>query len=224
MSERINVLDHGYVELVDHMGTDLTPAETARMSYGAKPRGWEEGDGRLTRRLLTDRHTSPFEFNEAVFEIQAPIFVARQWVRHRTANWSEFSMRYAEAERLSGDEVLFYTPQTWSYQGQANKQSSGPPIKEVGRAFTSVYEDRTKAAIDAYHYLLGHGVAREQARMVLPVSVYTRWRWKLDFHNLDHFLRLRMDEHAQWEMQEYARAVESLLKTIWPRLMELRSE
>ena len=224
MNEIINVLDHGYVELVDHMGDDLTPAETARMSYGAKPRGWDEGDGRLTRRLLTDRHTSPFEFNEAVFEIQAPIFVARQWVRHRTANWSEFSMRYAEAERLSGDEVLFYTPSAWSYQGQANKQGSGPPIKEVGRAFTSSYEQRCREAIDTYHYLLGHGVAREQARMVLPVSVYTRWRWKLDFHNLDHFLRLRMDEHAQWEMQEYARAVEALLRTIWPKLMELRSE
>lgn len=221
MSERINVLDHGYVELVDHMGTDLTPAETARMSYGAKPRGWDWGDGRLTRRLLTDRHTSPFEFNEAVFEIQAPIFVARQWVRHRTANWSEFSMRYAEAERLSGDEVLYYTPNEWRRQSDADKQASVPaPLRRVPRA---TYEMGMKRAIAAYEILLGAGVAREQARMVLPVSVYTRWRWKLDFHNLDHFLRLRMDEHAQWEMQEYARAVEALLKTIWPRLMKLRS-
>ena len=208
----IKVLDHGYVKLIDKMGDDCTPAESARLSYAGSRRGWDEGDGRLTKRLLKDRHTSPFEFNEIVFEIQAPIFIARQMVRHRTANWSEFSMRYSDASKLD-EEILIYSPANW-YGNDSDESSTR--VAEL--AFE--YRAHIERSRWLYRQLVEQGVAKEEARIVLPVSTYTRWKWKMDFHNLNHFLRLRTAMDAQPEMREYANAIKELTKQVWPRLVE----
>lgn len=215
----IKVLDSGYVRYIDHMGTDITPAESARMSYGTAARGWDNGDGRLIERLLRDRHTSTFEFNEIAFEIQAPIFVARQMVRHRTANWSEFSMRYADANKL-GLEI--YTPEQWrANTSLTNRQSSGLSPYLDSATIGARYRHACNELRGAYNDLIVAGVAREQARLILPVATYTKWRWKMDFHNLSHFLNLRLAEDAQWETQQYAQAIKSITATVWPRLMAL---
>ena len=211
----IKVLDHGYVKLIDKMGDDCTPAESARLSYAGTRRGWDEGDGRLTKRLLKDRHTSPFEFNEIVFEIQAPIFIARQMVRHRTANWSEFSMRYSDASKL-GSEILIYAPSSWEHSGSMEERPQEGRLAEL--AFE--YRAHAERARWLYRQLVENGVAKETARIVLPVSTYTRWKWKMDFHNLNHFLKLRTAMDAQPEMREYANAIKDLTKQIWPRLVE----
>ena len=211
------VLDHGYVQYIDHMGTDITPAESARMSYGAKARGWDNGDGKLIKRLLRDGHTSPFEFNEIAFEIQAPIFVARQMVRHRTANWSEFSMRYADASKLSGDDILFYTPTEWR---RANPQLELFESTPNSPTVSQDYAFAMRNCIETYQHLVSQGVSNELARMVLPTSVYTRWRWKIDYHNLVKFLKLRQDSDAQWEMQQYANAIKAVTAQVWPKLIE----
>ena len=208
----IKVLDHGYVKLIDKMGDDCTPAESARLSYAGSRRGWDEGDGRLTKRLLKDRHTSPFEFNEIVFEIQAPIFIARQMVRHRTANWSEFSMRYSDASKLD-EEILIYSPANW-YGNDSDESSTR--VAEL--AFE--YRAHIERSRWLYRQLVEQGVAKEEARIVLPVSTYTRWKWKMDFHNLNHFLRLRTAMDAQREMREYANAIKELTSQVWPRLVE----
>ena len=208
----IKVLDHGYVKLIDKMGDDCTPAESARLSYVGTRRGWDEGDGRLTKRLLRDRHTSPFEFNEIVFEIQAPIFIARQMVRHRTANWSEFSMRYSDADKLAG-EIHIYAPSQWKSDSSVEGESR---LAEL--AFE--YRAHAERARWLYRQLVEQGVAKETARIVLPVSTYTRWKWKMDFHNLNHFLRLRTAMDAQPEMREYANAIKELTGQVWPRLVE----
>lgn len=212
------VLDHGYVLYKDHMGTDITPAESARMSYGAKGRGWDNGDGKLIRRLLRDGHTSPFEFNEIHFEIQAPIFVARQMVRHRTANWSEFSMRYADANKLDEGGISFYTPQQWR---PAHTQLELFGAETSSLTFSQDYAFAMRNCIETYNSLISQGVSNELARMVLPTSVYTRWRWKMDYHNLMKFLKLRQASDAQWEMQQYANAIAKVTAQVWPRLMEV---
>ena len=208
----IKVLDHGYVKLIDKMGDDCTPAESARLSYAGTRREWDEGDGRLTKRLLKDRHTSPFEFNEIVFEIQAPIFIARQMVRHRTANWSEFSMRYSDASKLA-EEILIYSPANW--HGNDSDESS-TRVAEL----TFEYRAHIERSRWLYRQLVEQGVAKETARIVLPVSTYTRWKWKMDFHNLNHFLKLRTAMDAQSEMREYANAIKELTAQVWPRLVE----
>jgi thymidylate synthase (FAD) len=216
VTTQVDVLDHGYVKLIDSMGTDITPAESARRSYGATARGWDEGDGKLIERLLRDGHTSPFEFNEIVLEMQAPIFVARQLVRHRTASWSEFSMRYADASRVSG-QILFYTPDQFRLQSGINAQ-----LSYAGTLDESVVKARYRAAVrealGAYNDLIVAGVAREQARAVLPTCVYTKWRWKQDFHNLTKMLKLRNAPDAQYETQLYAQAVREIALSVWPQL------
>ena len=212
------VLDHGYVLYIDSMGTDITPAESARMSYGAKGRGWDNGDGKLIKRLLRDGHTSPFEFNEIAFEIQAPIFVARQMVRHRTANWSEFSMRYADASKLSSDDILFYTPTEWR-RAHPQLELFGPTTDSG--TVSQDYAFAMRNCIETYKGLVAQGVSNELARLVLPASVYTRWRWKMDYHNLMKFLKLRQASDAQWETQRYANAIAKVTSQVWPRLMEL---
>ena len=218
---KIDVLDHGYVQLVNHMGTDITPAESARMSYGASARGWDEGDGKLIQRLLRDGHTSPFEFNVIVYEIQAPIFVARQLVRHRTASWSEFSMRYADANKLGG-KILVYTPD-WRTQSSDNAQVS-VSWDHDGSIISERYKAAVQQSVAAYNDLIVAGVAREQARMILPTSVYTKWRMKMDFHNLTKMLKLRNAPDAQWETQQYAKAMQEIALQVWPKLGELAFE
>lgn len=216
---QIKVLDHGFVQLIDVMGEDATVAMDARTSRGhqGEPRPWE-ADAKLTKFMLDNGHTTPFEMIETKWLCKMPIFVARQWVRHRTASITEFSMRYADAGDLSAGEVQYYTPEIWRTQDPVNKQGSRP-FTTAGIA--DGYTDAVDNSVKAYRRLIERGVANEMARMVLPVSVYTEWVWKIDLHNLLHFLKLRTDSHAQWEMQQYANAMLAQLCEEFPRLMEV---
>lgn len=225
---RAQVLDHGFVELIDLMGEDATVAMDARTSRGhqGEPRPWD-ADAKLTKFMLDNGHTTPFEMIETKWLCKMPIFVARQWVRHRTASITEFSMRYADAGDLSAGEIEYYTPLAMGWRHQAvagNLQASkldptdSPHFHVINR---EAYKQGMDAAIHAYRVMIENGCANEMARMVLPVSVYTEWVWKIDLHNLLHFLKLRTDSHAQWEMQQFALAMVPQLRERLPRLMEV---
>lgn len=220
---RIDVLDHGYVELVGILGDDWTPVKAARASFNQELKG-EKDDTRLLRYLLQHGHTSPFEMVEMQWEVKAPIFVARQWVRHRTANWNEFSMRYAGPEKIAyGEEIEYYTPDTFLEQHENNRQASGGPIENQDWAYRE-YALATEYAIGRYNNLIKGGVTREQARNILPVSVYTKWIWKNDLHNTLHFLDLRLGEGAQPEIREYAQAMVTIMEAHLPVIMGLWKE
>jgi thymidylate synthase (FAD) len=205
MEWREKVLDHGYVELVDTMGCDGDVVQAARVSVGPSPKRLSE-DRSLIRYLMRHRHTSPFEMCEVKYRIRAPMFVARQWLRHRTANVNELSLRYSEAP------TDYYLPACEHVQAQSsdNKQGrSDRPLTpyRVGEVRRSLAEHQGTS-----HRLYGRlagdiGVARELARIALPVSIYTEWIWKIDLHNLLHFLSLRLHPHAQLEIRLYAEAI-----------------
>ena len=223
----IKLLDHGYIKLLDVMGDDLTPATAARISFDGDPRGWDNGDGKLTKFLLENQHMSPFEMVEVMFEVQAPIFVAREWVRHRTANWNEFSMRYAPADRLGDGHVLVFEPAEFRIQDTTNKQSSMVPTDKDPawhQDAKMIWHDAVVHTIKAYDKLIDMGVAREMARGVLPVATYTKWIWKSDLRNTMHFMELRQADNAQAEIREYANAMETLLADKLPNLMALWRE
>lgn len=208
----IRCLDHGFVYLVDYMGTDLSVVDAARVSYGQGTRSVNTAEN-LIRYLRRHVHTSPSEMVEIKFHCKMPIFVARQWVRHRTASINEYSGRYSEMI----DE--FYLPGLEAIKKQAidNKQGRGddlpPEVKEefrarLGAGYRRQYED--------YKWALEVGVAKELARISLPVANYTQWYWKIDFHNLMHFLRLRLDSHAQYEIRVYGEAMARIIQDAFP--------
>jgi thymidylate synthase (FAD) len=202
----VQVLDLGSVELIETMGSDAFIARIARGSTKSKFKG-AEADKRLIERLVRLGHTSPLEFAEIVLHIKAPIFVARQWLRHRTANVSEVSGRYTAHE---GDFYLIPEEQVQA-QSSINKQSSfGILPQDTVDHFLEENHNSACGAFFSYYEALSKGVARETARQILPLSVYTEWYWKIDAHNLMHFLRLRTDEHAQWEIRQYAIAIEGI--------------
>lgn len=201
--ELIPVLDKGFVRLVDQMGSDQAIVQAARVSYGEGTKTVRE-DRALIDYLMRHRHTSPFEMVEFKFHVKAPLFVARQWFRHRTASVNEVSGRYSV---LKGE---FYEPEAFRRQAGKNKQGSeGVLLDEEALALVKEAE---KGAYAAYQALLQKGVAREMARMVLPLSLYTEFYWKQDLHNLFHFLKLRLAPEAQREIREYARAIAAILK------------
>ena len=209
-----NVLDYGFVRLVDSMGNDKAICEAARVSYN---NWWErkpEEDRALIRYLMAHRHTSPFEMVEFKFHCKMPIFVARQWIRHRTANVNEVSGRYSE---LSEE---YYVPELSRIQTQSssNKQGSAEVLpEELGKAFQDTVHSYGSYPFNAYKAWVNQSnLSRELARIILPLSTYTEWYWKIDLHNLFHFLKLRMDSHAQWEIQQYANAMYELIKPIVP--------
>ena len=208
------VLDHGFIKLLDVMGDDAEVARAARVSYGKydEVRDWDK-DAKLTKYLKDHNHTSPFEMIELKWQVKCPIFVARQWMRHRTFNYNEISYRYTEAE----DE--YYNPTEWRGTDVSNKQSSSGNIYvgNVQRA-TFDYNAAVAVSMDTYRELLALGVAREQARMVLPLSTYTEFVAKNDLKNTLHFITLREHEGAQWEIQEYARAMKSMIQQALPLL------
>jgi len=226
----MQVLDKGYIVLVDKMGDDLTPARAARTSFGDGSKGYEK-DKKLIQYLMEHGHTSPFEMVEAVFEVKAPIFVARQWMRYRTANVNEFSMRYAEADKISDEvkEIDIYMPDYkndgWRKQAPKNKQSSVPGFTdfEAGNLYGN-YHDMVKRVKDYYRWLLERGVSREQARMILPLGTYTKFVWKNDLHNIFHFIEQRTYKDAQWEIQQYALAMLEILRLEFPLLIECWEE
>lgn len=194
----------GIVVLLDKMGNDRDIVDAARISYDRRGR---TKDRDLIRYLLRHRHTSPFEMGVMKFELKMPIFVARQWVRHRTASLNEVSARYTQLP-----EEMFL-PEVFSEQSTDNKQGRGD--MEIGD-FTDKVLDHHKNAYSLYEEMLDAGVARELARGVLPLNIYTKFVWKMDIHNLMHFLNLRLDPHAQKEIREYAEIIEKLVNLYFP--------
>lgn len=212
----IPIHNDGFIGLVDVMGTDETVERSARVSYAKGTR--KVSDTRnLIRYLLRNKHTSPFEMCECMFHCRLPIFVARQWIRHRTANVNEASLRYSEAEDS------FYIPNE-SYvclQSTSNKQGRGKAIEELdAQEFVDLLKDGNTESYATYKENLECGIARELARIDLPVSLYTEWYWKCDLHNIMNFLKLRLHPHAQLEIQDYAKAMYSLVKTKFPICIE----
>lgn len=213
----IPMLGHGYVRYVDHLGDDKRIVETARISYKSPSKG-EEQDKRLLHYLYRNRHTSPFEACNITFNIKMPIFCMRQFVRHRTFRLNEWSGRYSELAEE------FYMPELWRMQDTKNKQGSVDAkiedwwhieCNEIAlNAFTHSYE--------AYQELLSQGVAREMARIVLPVSLFTEIYCNVDIHNLIHFLNLRQDAHAQSEIQEIANGMAQIAEQLFPWTFEAR--
>ena len=201
LHEPLPVLDHGFVRVVDYMGDDAAIVQAARVSYGRGTRRVSEDRG-LIRYLLRHRHTTPFEMCEIKYHIKLPIFVARQWIRHRTANVNEYSARYSILDRE------FYMParEHLARQSTANRQGREAVLDDEGAArVLAVLKEDAVRAYDHYRDMLERDdLARELARMNLPLNVYTQWYWKCDLHNLFHFLSLRTDPHAQYEVRAYA--------------------
>lgn len=223
----IPVLDHGYVRYIDHMGTDERIVEAARISYKSPSKG-EEQDKKLLSYLYKNKHTSPFEMCKVTLNIKMPIFVMRQYVRHRMQNLNEVSARYTELPNE------FYIPKSWRPQDSKNKQGSvvtkdwNPDIwvgeimgfSEKNVTATTALKEHCERSYQLYEELINAGVAREMARMVLPINIYTEIYTTWDLKNLLHFIGLREDAHAQYEIQEYGRAVKQILQILYPWTME----
>ena len=217
LDKEFKVLDHGFVRLVDYMGGDAAIVQAARVSYGEGTKKVSE-DRALIRYLMRRRHTSPFEMVEFKFHIKLPIFVARQWIRHRTANVNEYSGRYSVMKEE------FYIPEAKDirFQSTVNKQSRSEEEvpDELKRRFIDFLKRTHAASYEEYERLIDEGLARELARIGLPLSLYTEWYWKIDLHNLFHFLRLRLDPHAQLEIRQYAHVMADMVKVVCPMAYE----
>ena len=214
MNETINVLDHGLVRLVEHMGSDLSIVRNARVSYDAEWRtGENEGkDAKLLNYLIKNRHTSPFESCVFTFEVKAPIFVFRQWHRHRTWSFNEISARYAELP----EEYYVPAPEQITTQSTDNKQMRTEQVHQHATYFRDVISRVSAAAFEAYHVMIQEGCPREIARSVLPVGTYSHMFATVNLHNLMHFLKLRLHEHSQHEIRVYAEAMLELIEPIVP--------
>ncbi len=214
MSEPIKLLNYGLVRLVDHVGDDLSIVRAARVSYDAAPRtGTDKGsDYRLINYLMKNRHTSPFEMVDFTFEVKAPIFVFRQWHRHRTWSYNEISARYSQLPEE------YYIPELdqITTQHTDNKQMKTNEQNPHARVIQSIMIQSNKAAFEHYQDMINAGCPRELARSVLPVGTYSHMFAKVDLHNLFHFLRLRLHEHAQYEVRVYAEAMLQLIEPIVP--------
>lgn len=206
------VLTHGYVVLVDYMGNDAAIVQAARVSYGKGTRAFRDDRG-LIRYLMRHRHTTPFEMVEFKFLIRLPIFVARQFVRHRTASLNEFSARYS----VVPDEYEVPPAEEVRHQSTRNRQGRGEALPEdVVERFRTDLDRISKDAYSAYSRALEEGVARETARLLLPVAYYTQWYWKCDLWNIFHFLSLRLDPHAQEEIRLYAAEMAKIVRLVAP--------
>jgi thymidylate synthase (FAD) len=222
--EPLPVLDHGFVRVIDYMGDDAAVVQAARVSYGRGTKRTSEDAG-LIRYLIRHRHSTPFEMCEIKFHVKLPIFVARQWIRHRTANVNEYSARYSILDR----EFYIPSPEHLAAQSTANHQGRGDVLNgdEAARVLDLLREDSIRN-YDHYTEMLNEesdgtqidptrqGLARELARMNLSLNFYTQWYWKTDLHNLLHFLSLRADSHAQYEIRVYAEAMIEMLKAWVP--------
>lgn len=222
--EVIPVLDHGFIRVVDYMGDDAAVVQAARVSYGRGTRRISEDRG-LINYLMRHRHTTPFEMCEIKFHVKLPIFVARQWIRHRTSNVNEYSARYS----ILDNEFYLPAPEQLAAQSTANRQGRGEVLQgaEAARVLQLLKQD-SETAYAHYEEMLNEGeegaprdpsrqgLARELARMNLSLNFYTQWYWKTDLHNLLHFLSLRADPHAQHEIRVYADAMLDVLKRWTP--------
>lgn len=211
--QKFPVLNDGFVCLVDCMGDDSSIVQAARVSYGEGTKKVSD-DRTLIRYLLRHRHTTPFEMAEVKILVRVPMDCWRQWIRHRTANVNEYSTRYS----LAIDATQTTLPEEWRTQSESNRQgSAGFLATELGAQLTQSELEFQQAARKLYEDRIAAGVAREQARKDLPLCTYTEAYWKVDLHNLLHFLALRMDSHAQFEIREYARTIgEKIIQPLFP--------
>lgn len=224
------VLDHGFVRVVDYMGNDSSVVQSARVSYGQGTKKVNADKG-LINYLMAHRHTTPFEMCEIKFHIKLPIFIARQWIRHRTANVNEYSARYSIME----DE--FYVPKAQhlaaqSKQNHQGRDEDGSLSQNEQKQVLKILKDDSQKCYDNYLEMINQdrqgnkvdenkdGLARELARMNLTLNCYTQWYWKIDLHNLLHFLSLRADSHAQYEIREYANIMLDMVKKWVPHSFE----
>lgn len=215
--KKFPVLDDGFVCLVDLMGDDQSVVQAARVSYGEGTKQVSDDRG-LIRYLLRHRHTTPFEMAEIKLLVRVPMDTWRQWIRHRSASVNEYSTRYS----IAIDAAQRTPPDQWRTQAASNRQGSGEPLPaDLGQQLTdeeTVFQDNARAL---YERRIERGVAREQARKDLPLATYTEAYWKIDLHNLLHFLALRMDSHAQWEIRQYATTIgEQIVRPLFPIVWE----
>jgi len=223
--EPIPVLDHGFVRVVDYMGDDQAIVQAARVSYGTGTKQVNQDAG-LINYLYRHKHTTPFEMCEIKFHLKMPIFVARQWIRHRTANVNEYSARYS----VMDNEFYIPSPETLAAQSTKNHQGRGDEAlsaEETARVL-EIFKGDSETCYKHYEELMNanangevldpnrKGIARELARMNLPINIYTQWYWKIDLHNLLHFLHLRADSHAQYEIRVFAQAMMDIVKAWVP--------
>ena len=211
LGKPFKVLDDGFIRVVDYMGSDQSVVQAARVSYGKGTKKLRQDRG-LIRYLMRHKHTTPFEMCEIKFHIRIPMDAWRQWIRHRTANVNEYSTRYS----IAIDSAQTTKPDEWRMQSKNNKQgSAGFFDTETGEKLTEEERRLQKLARETYQKRIDLGVAREQARKDLPLSTYTEAYWKIDLHNLLHFLRLRMEKNAQLEIRKYAEIIGHQIVSKW---------
>lgn len=211
LGKAIPVLDDGFVRLIDYMGNDDAIVQAARVSYGKGTKTISD-DRMLIRYLMRHRHTTPFEMCEVKLHVRVPMDIWRQWIRHRTANVNEYSTRYS----IAIDTARTTGPEEWRLQSEINKQGSEGGVElDVGERLTLRETETQDFLKEIYEERLEMGVAREQARKDLPLSTYTEAYWKIDLHNLLHFLALRMDHKAQLEIREYAKIIGEKIVQKW---------
>ena len=227
---KIDVLDKGYIEVVDKLGDDLTPVNAARVSFGGRSEDFTEKDKRLSKFLIKHKHFSPFRHQHVMMIIKAPEFVLRQWYKHvvgiettsthstKDHAWNEISGRYVEVED-------FYYPEVWRKQSEDNKQASDGQLEGIDSDVAkNIYEDHMRLTIQHYETLLMKGVAKEQARIILPLSQYTQVWWTASFQSIMNFIELRDEPTSQVEIQEYARALKTIMLDVFPETTQLWSE
>lgn len=222
------VLDKGFIEVVDHLGNDLTVANSARVSFGKRKNKYDKSDERLVRYLAKNKHYSPFRHLMVQFHIKAPEFVMRQWYKHvvgaeatssystKDHAWNEISGRYVPVEE-------YYIPKNWRQQSEDSKQASVGSIKEQEEA-QQCYAKALQVGKHYYEKLLELGVAKEQARIMLPLSQYTEVFWTASFQAIVNFIELRDEPHAQWEIREYAKVLKKQMSSIYPHTMQIWSD
>jgi thymidylate synthase (FAD) len=223
-------LDKGYIEVVDKLGDDLTPVNAARVSFGGRSEDFTDKDKRLSKFLMKHKHFSPFRHQHVMMIIKAPEFVLRQWYKHvvgiettsthstKDHAWNEISGRYVEVED-------FYYPEVWRKQSEDNKQASEGQLEGIDSDVAkNIYEDHMRLTIQHYETLLMKGVAKEQARIILPLSQYTQVWWTASFQSIMNFIELRDEPTSQVEIQEYARALKTIMLDVFPETTQLWSE
>ena len=225
---KINVLDKGYIEVVDVLGDDLTPVNAARVSFGQRSKTFEGKDQALTHFLIKHKHFSPFRHQHVMMIIKAPEFVMRQWYKHvvgiettsthptKDHAWNEISGRYIAYED-------FYEPTEFRAQSDDNKQASEGLIEEQSKA-NQYWKEAQDKSVDSYNKLLKMGVAKEQARSILPLTVYTKVWWTASFQSIMNFIDLRDEKTAQWEIQQYAKVLKEIMLEVFPKTTKIWSE
>lgn len=222
--DKIHVLDKGYVRFVDHMGSDLSVVNAARVSFDKESKEFGDRDDKLIKFLVREKHTAPFRHAILSVEVYAPLFVARQWWKHVVGGdhnenprdpylaWNESSRRYVT------ENEEFYIPSEWRGKPANNKQGSAGTVDEgIGNFYTTALRGFTSAGLEWYRTAMEQGIAPEQARLFLPANaLYVRWRWTSSLQGVMYFLELRDDSHAQWEIQQYAQAVKSVARSKFP--------